>query len=458
MTNTLLLAQTLEQKYNPKNTEYRLHARRNDFLSECIIPSETFVFSGKGATLQTDHGELIDLASMTVNCILGQNDPWVNANMIAYLLSNRPSFLTTRLGSDFYYKVAKRIIKATKMKNAVVNHRQCNGTDVTELAVVAAFKHRKEGQYMLASFTNSYHGQGLTAYLMSGLQRQHRYLIKEDPILFLDQPTHTIDLDSDEKLSKQDAQTLAVLETNASKVFGVIIEPIQINNAVNTPSKAFMKKLKTICKKHDIPLIFDEVQTGFGWLGTMTAAERYGVWPNLMALSKALTSGNGPFAALVSDKKYQDIVDGTGAKTNGSDIRSLIASNAVMDRLLGIPKNQIPQDIPDQLAKELHTGLLKNFSSQAGLLEKNLQELQALSKGMIKTIKGYGLVRGLEIVNTKGQYDDKKTKELQAKLLENGVLIRHHHHTLIFKPPIVLTEQEREKGFAKIKKVLLKYT
>lgn len=456
MINTLSLAQSLEQKYRPQNTDNTLNAQRYDFLSECIIPSETFVYSGRGATLQTSDGELIDLASMTVNCILGQNDPWVNANMIAYLLSGRPSFLTTRLGSDFYYKVARRIIDATKMKDAVINHRQCNGTDVTELAILAAYNHRKEGQHLLASFNNSYHGQGLVAYMMSGLQRRHRYLINEDPVIFFNQPTNTFDLDSNEKLSSQDAQTLAEFDTQGSNIFGVIIEPIQINNAVNTPTKAFMKKLQSLCKKYDIPLIYDEVQTGFGWLGTMTAAERYGVWPNLMALSKALTSGNGPFSALVSDKKYQDIVDGTGAKTNGSDIRSLIASNAVMDRLMGIPEDQIPQDIPDQLAKELKHGLLANFESQAELLEKNLEEIKQASKGLIRSIKGYGLVRGLEIVDTKGNFDSKKTKELQAKLLANGVLVRHHGHTLIVKPPIVLTDAEREKGFDKIKKILSK--
>ena len=294
------LIASLQKAYLPLQINKQWNKQKKTFLSECIIPSNMFVYSGKGATLQTNKGELIDLASMTVNCILGQNDPWVNANMIAYLLSGRPSFLTTRLGSDYYYKVAKRIIKVSKMKNAVINHRQCNGTDVTELAVLAAFKHRKEGSHLLASFTNSYHGQSLTSYLMSGLQQKHKFLIQDEPVLFLDQPTNTYDLEKSTVLSEKDQQTLDMLIHNASKVFAVIIEPVQVNNAVNTPSIAFLKKLKEICIKHDIALIYDEVQTGFGWLGTMSAAERYGVYPNLMALSKALTSGNGPLSALVS--------------------------------------------------------------------------------------------------------------------------------------------------------------
>lgn len=307
--DTYKIARLLHKKYHPGNSDISISKTKSNYLSNSIIPSDIFVFSGSGATLQTNKGELIDLSSMTVNCILGQNDPWVNANMLAYLLSGRPSFLTTRLGSEFYYKVARRIIELSKIVNGVINHRQCNGTDVIELAVLAAFKHRKEGQYLLASFQNSYHGQGLTAYLVSGLQQKHRFLINDSPVIFLDPPSNSNLInyanETNEILTSHDEAILEKLEHKKSKIFAVILEPIQVNNAVNTPTKIFMKKLKELCHKENIALIYDEVQTGFGWLGTMTGAERYGVWPNLMALSKALTSGNGPLAVLVSDKIYQ---------------------------------------------------------------------------------------------------------------------------------------------------------
>lgn len=455
--NIYQIAQFLEKTYAPTNVNLCLSKTRKKYLSESIIPSDRLVFSGQGAKLQTTSGELIDLSSMTVNCILGQNDPWVNANMVAYLLSGRPSFLTTRLGSEFYYKVAKRILEVTKMKNSVINHRQCNGTDVTELAVLAAYKHKKENQKILVSFKNSYHGQGLTAYHMSGLQTKHRFLIHKSPMIFLESPTNTNDIDAIELLSKKDSQTLQKLEQIGEKVFAVIIEPIQVNNAVNTPTKAFMHKLKEICNQRQIALIYDEVQTGFGWLGTMTAAERYGVNPNLLALSKALTSGNGPFAALISDKLYQDIPDGAGAKTNGADIRSLVASNAVIDRLVGIPVDSIPQGIEDRLSEELAKGLLTQFPLKQNLLQEYLVELYDISKGLVKRLKGDGLIRGIEIVDRKGNYDEITTENIQHDLLNHGVLVRHSKYTLIFKPPIVITESEMEQGFKIVKKIIKKY-
>lgn len=452
------LVKSLKPTYQPDNIDLSLHQKRSTFLSESIIPSELFVYSGQGSTLQTNKGELIDLASMTVNCILGQNDPWVNANLVAYILSGRPSFLTTRLGSDFYYKVAKRILDLTKMPDSVINHRQCNGTDVTELAVLAAYKHRKDGQNTLVSFKNSYHGQGLTAYQISGLQTKHRFLLEDSPVIFLDQPTNTYNVDANEPLSPRDARILAELEKLSDQVFAVIIEPIQVNNGVNTPSKIFLQTLKKLCQQKQISLIFDEIQTGFGWLGKITAAERFDCYPNLLALSKAITSGNGPLSVLVSDQLYQDIPDGTGAKTNGADIRSLIASNAVMDRLTGIPASQIPEGIPDSLAEELEKGLLAQFIQKKTLLENYLKKLQQGSHGLIRSVKGDGLIRGLEIVNKQGEFDVAKTKELQLELMLNGVLLRHHHHTLIVKPPIVTTEQEFEKGFDIIHKIIKKHS
>ena len=379
------------------------------------------------------------------------------ANLVAYLLSGRPSFLTTRLGSEFYYKVANRILDTVGMEYAVINHRQCNGTDVTELAVLAAYKHRKERQSILVSFENSYHGQGLTAYHMSGSQTKHRFLIHDSPVIFLGQPTNTSNIDGSDLLSKQDARSLRTLEQMSEEVFAVIIEPIQVNNAVNTPTKVFMQKLAEVCEQKQIALIFDEVQTGFGWLGKMTAAERYGVRPNLLAVSKALTAGNGALSALISDRLYKDISEGTGAKTNGTDVRSLVACNAVIDRLIGLPENSIPQGMPDVLAGELKAGLLAQFEKKKILLEEHLAEVQNISKGLVKSLKGDGLIRGAEIVDTKGTYDVEKTKEIQADLLCAGVLVRHSKHTLIFKPPIVIAEEEMWKGFERVKKVIRKY-
>ncbi|RJQ38052.1 aminotransferase class III-fold pyridoxal phosphate-dependent enzyme [Candidatus Microgenomates bacterium] len=456
MSNLYQLAQSLKDKFEPNRVVLEPYLNRKDFLSQSIIPSDILVYSGSGASLKTNKGVLIDFASMTVNCILGQNDPWVNANIIAYLNSERPSFLTTRLGSECYFGVAKRILGLTSFSDGVINHRQCNGTDVNELAIFAAYYYRKKGRDTLVSFKNSYHGQSLTAYLMSGLQRKHQFLINESPVVFLDYPSHAEDIDKDIPLTQKDMEILDVLKTLKDKAFAVIMEPIQVNNGVNTPSKFFMLELKNLCQKFGIALIFDEVQTGFGWLGTVTAGQRYGLKPNLMAMSKAITAGNGPLAVLISDKKYQNIPDGTAAKTNGADIRSLVAANAVMDRLVGIPESEIPTTVSEKLYKELREGLLISIPKKGEKLLERLQALKEEMPNLIGRIKGDRLIRGIEILGKKG-IDSNLIKEIQFKLMESGVLVRHCASTLIFKTPAVITEKELDRGFEIIKKTLFKY-
>jgi 4-aminobutyrate aminotransferase-like enzyme len=76
---------------------------------------------------------------------------------------------------------------------------------------------------------------------------------------------------------------------------------------------------------------------------------------------------------------------------------------------------------------------------------------------MICALKGDGLIRGVELVNAQGVYDEVLTNQIQHDLLDAGVLVRHSKYTLIFKPPIVITPEEIDKGFATIKQVFKKY-
>lgn len=451
------VAQSLAEKYHPQKVDNQAHQDRYDYLSHAIVPSETFAYEGQGARLKTNRGELIDMASMTVNCILGQNDPWVNANLIAYLLSGRPSFLTTRLGSDLYYSSANRILGLAGFEDGAINHRQSNGTDVTELAVAAAYRNRQEGQTHLVSFEGSYHGQGLTAYHSSGLLTHHRFLTPDSPVIFLGKPSNVDNLHEDGPLTDNDADILQELEDAADKVFGVMIEPIQVNNAVNMPGKSFMHKLYEICQAKKISLIYDEVQTGVGWLGQMTASQVHGIRPDLLALSKALTAGNGPLSALISDKRYQDIPEGTASKTNGADIRSLVAAHAVLDRLFGVPQDLIPPNLPDNLAEELGQGLIADFDSKSEVLARHMRELQVGSRGLVRAIKGQGLIRGAEIADSSGSPNPEMTKRIQQTALDEGVLVRNSGHTLIVKPPIVINETQLDEAFGKLIKIIRRY-
>lgn len=452
MSDIYSLAQSLSQKYDPENQSLVLHNKRNNFLGSSIIPSDMFAYSGYGASVTTNRGTLLDIGSMTVNCILGQNDPWVNANLMAYLASGRPSFLTTRIGGSAYYALAQRLLQLTSRTDGFINHRQSNGSDVTELAILAAYNNRQPEQSKLISFKGSYHGQGLTAFHASNLQVKHRFLMDASPVVFLDQPSNSSSLLDDASLNEHDAKILKDIADLAPTTFGIIIEPIQVNSSVNIPSRAFMQSLSSIAKAKGVALIYDEVQTGCGWLGTMTAAEQYGVKPDLFAISKALTAGYGPLSALIGDKQYDNLTDGSASKTNGADIRSLIAADAVMDRLFGVDPDLIDDSIPEQLHNELEHGLLAGFDKKQAYLAAHLKNIAEQLPGLVKAIKGQGLIRGIQLVPS--QDVGKKTSAIQSELLSSGVLVRHSGDTLIVKPPIVISNEQLDEAFLIIRDVL----
>jgi 4-aminobutyrate aminotransferase-like enzyme len=254
--------------------------------------------------------------------------------------------------------MTERLRRIGAIDNAVVNFRLCNGSDATELAVKAAYDLRRDKR-LLVSFKGSYHGQNLTSYIISDLQQKHRFLITNNiDIILLKAPSH-YDADAGAAdVTDTDSLSLEYIKKNSNNIFAVILEPIQVNNSVNVPSPAFLKALSRICADQGVTLIFDEVQTGCGWLGVMSAAEKYGLKPDIIAVSKGLTAGFGPLAAMIANGRYGTLDYGTSEKTNGADLRSLIACNAVMDRLIGVHETSIPECASEQLRAELTSGLL----------------------------------------------------------------------------------------------------
>ncbi|HSC62625.1 MAG TPA: aminotransferase class III-fold pyridoxal phosphate-dependent enzyme, partial [Caldimonas sp.] len=98
---------------------------------------------------------------------------------------------------------------------------------------------------------------------------------------------------------------------DASTIAAVIVEPVAGSTGVLLPPKGYLERLRAICDKHGILLIFDEVITGFGRLGAATAAERFGVTPDLLVLAKGITNAAVPMGATVaSTAVYDAIVNG----------------------------------------------------------------------------------------------------------------------------------------------------
>ena len=434
-------------RYSSAKTDLTVGASKAQLLVDSITPSDTLAISGLGAQIITNRGILIDFQSMTVNCILGQNDPWVKMQQIAYLLSDRPSFHTTKLGSELYYSLPERLsaVGLAGIKNPVISHRQCNGSDAIEHAVKAA-KSYGQDRDLIVSFVGSYHGQNLTAFSVSDVQKKHIFLAHTESVIFLPAPDGVANIADPAGLTPREKDSLQQLRKIGSNVFAVILEPIQMNNGVQPFSTAYLRELRAVCDELDICLIFDEVQTGFGWLGKLSAAEYHGVSPHIAAFGKAVTAGNGPLAFSVAEKRFQHMEYGTASKTNGADVRSIVAAHAVMDRLLGIDAALIPDFLNETLKHQLSTGLLSSVPDTSSALWSAMAIVKQQCPGAVGQLKGGGLICGVEILNANGEPDCALADLIMEDCFEYGLFLRKSQHVLIVKVPMVITRRELEDG------------
>ncbi|MES4889611.1 aminotransferase class III-fold pyridoxal phosphate-dependent enzyme [Streptomyces sp. NPDC096012] len=444
---------------NAEGNPRELIARNADLFTEGgSWPRDVWVTGGLGATLDTtlvdtgDGQKLIDLC--TILTVLGINDPWVKLKQLTYVLSRSPHHVTIRLGCDMYYRVARRILKCFdklgEPGDYVVNMRQCNGSDAVELALHAAWNAAREspGRRRLGTFLGSYHGENLTASLISEHQPQHgsgRLLVESaDNVTFFPSPGG----EEGGSPSAESLATLDALERDGEEYFAVIIEPIQWRNSVHAVPLEFLRRLRDVCTRKSICLIFDEIHNGFGYTGTISFAENSGVCPDIATMSKGLTSGHGSLAIMVARRNFSAVDGPFAGKSNAADMMSLVAIDAVLDRLLGVEPEDVgalPEWLPDELATELRVGLLDTaYDRTVALVESLFLELRRRFPGVVGASTGTGLVRGLVMLDEHGRPSEAVASMVARNCLTNGVYVRQAGTALFVKPSLVLSQAEAD--------------
>lgn len=404
--------------------------------------------------------EMIDLCSMTCNTILGTNDPWVKLRQAAFLLSDHPHYLPARIGSDLFYRVAHRILDRLSRfggpDDFVINLRQCNGSDAVELALHAAWGAARDtpSRRKLATFRGGYHGESVIASLIAeddpAFGAGRALVDRVDNVATFPSPICT----DGGYLSPEALNTLDELERNGDEYFAVIIEPIQWRNSVHPVPLDFLRRLREVCTRKSICLVFDEVQNAFGYTGTVFFAENSDVCPDVMATGKALTSGHGALAIVVARREYSTVEPPFGSKTNSGDMLSFVAVDAVLDRLTGMfPEEhaQLPSWLPPDLVGELEEGLLlTSYPRVVRLLDDFIADLQAHNPSFVGPASGLGLVRGVSIMGKDGQPSGELAGAVADLGLKHGVYVRRAGHALYFKPSLSTTFEDLEVAGARL--------
>ena len=317
-----------------------------------------------------------------------------------------------------------------------------SGSESVDTALKMALAYhraRGEGQRVrLIGREKGYHGVGFGGISVGGLVNNRRTYVTLPGV---DHIAHTFDPERnafsrglpDHGAEKADEVERLVALHGAETIAAVIVEPVAGSAGVLPPPKGYLERLRAICDRHGILLIFDEVITGFGRLGEPFAAQALGVTPDIMTTAKGITNGALPMGAVFAHRKVHDaIVQGPPA---------------AIEFFHGYTYSGHPVACAAALASlEIYRrdGLFTRVKSLAGIWEDGLHALRG--KPNVIDIRNIGLMGAIELA-PRPDAPGARGYEVLVKALKAGLLVRATGDIIALSPPLIVSEAEIGKLF-----------
>jgi len=279
-----------------------------------------------------------------------------------------------------------------------------SGAEANEAAIKLARIHSGEGRYEVISLSGSFHGRTLATVAATGQPKFHQGF---EPL-----PAGFV------HAGFGDPREIEKLISD--KTCAILCEPLQGESGVRPLGGEYLQAIRSLCNKHGLLLIFDEVQTGIGRTGSLFAYQQLGVTPDIMTLAKAL--GNGlPIGAMLTRKEIANsLTVGTHASTFGGNPVAAAAGVAVMKTMLA-------------------DGFFESLQERSTYFIKRLEDVAVQSPELATGARGRGMLLGL-VLTDKGI---KHGMEIVEQLFERGVLINFAGmRVLRFIPPLIVSREE----------------
>jgi beta-alanine--pyruvate transaminase len=223
----------------------------------------------------------------------------------------------------------------------------------------------------------------------------------------------------------------------ASTIAAVIVEPMAGSTGVLPAPQGYLQRLRAICDRHGILLIFDEVITGFGRLGYAFAAERYGVVPDLITFAKGVTSGAVPMGGVIArDGIYEAFMRGP---------------EHAIELFHGYTYSAHPLACAAGLATlELYRD--EKLFARAKALEPHFAEAVMTLKGLpgVLDIRTVGLAAGIDLASRPGAPGLRAYQAMERAFQDEGVMIRVAGETIALSPPLIMTEAQIDQIIDKV--------
>lgn len=307
------------------------------------------------------------------------------------------------------------------------------GAEAVENAIKVA--RAKTGRPGVIAFVGGWHGRTLLAMGLTGKVIPYKKMFGPMPASIFHAPFPAPENGISEEDALRGLEMIFKADIDPSEVAAMIVEPVQGEGGFHQLTPSFAKKLREICDKHGIVLIFDEVQCGFARTGTLFATEQLGVEPDLMTSAKSL-AGGFPISALIGRAEVMDapLPGGLGGTYAGSPLGTVAALKVL------------------EIIEEEN---LLERSNQIGT--KIASFLTGLNNPKISYVRHKGAMLAFDLVNSNGEPDVEATNSLKAKAFEKGLLLAScgmYFNTIRVMVPLTVEDNVLDEALAIIEQAL----
>lgn len=400
---------------------------KGEYLIPCVYhfyKEPPVIVEGRGVWLIDEKGKgYIDCYSGVTVMSAGHNHPKITAAVIDQM--RRLQHTTTIYLTEPMYRLAERLagIAPGGLKRTFF----CtSGSEANETAMLLATLATGRGGFL--ALTDGLHGRTKWAMSATGLAMWRTDARPVEDVHFVPH-AHCAHCPLDRAFPECAYACVEALEQTieaegAESIAALIAEPIQGNGGIVVPPEDYWQRVREVCDRHGILLIFDEIQTGMNRTGRWFACEHWNTVPDIVTMAKAL--GNGvPIAATIATDEVAAAYTRPGAATFGANPVSCAAALATLDVH---EKNE--------------------FGARAAKLGADLRERLALASDgsdFLALPRGKGLMLGVDVVDREGNPDAERCDLYLEGLKDEGFLAGktgRHRNTLTFMPPLIITEEQ----------------
>ena len=398
---------------------------------------------------KVDGTSVLDGTSGLWCCNAGHNHPKIvqAIQSQAEKLDYAPSF---QMGHPLGFTAAEKLLELSPSVDFQYVFFTNSGSESVDTALKIALgyqQHRgKTDKTILVGRERAYHGVGFGGISVGGLPLNKKHFSLLDNVDHI-VTTHNLEKNAFSRGIPEWGGELAddliriIEKYGADRIAAFITEPMAGSTGVLIPPKGYLEKIRAICTEHDILLIFDEVITGFGRLGTSFAAQYFDVIPDMIVCAKGLTSGTVPMGAVMVKNEIYDTYQDGDPKT--------------IDLFHGYTYSAHPLAAAALIATlEVYTeeGLFDQAAEMAPYWEDALHSLKGVDH--VIDIRNLGFVGGIEMSSRNGEVGKRGYDVFENAFHEENVLLRFTGDIIALSPPLIAEKHHVDQIMDSLRKII----